>query len=77
MADEADIGNERMEKWLQAQLEEHAYQLNQVGNEPEDPVCRNCREPLPPGQHYCNKDCATDFADRQKAMKRNGKYRGD
>ena len=76
MADEADLGNERMEKWLQAQLEEHAYQLNQMGNEPEEPVCRNCKEPLPDGTHYCSAECRDDFAYRQKAAKRNGKYIG-
>ena len=70
--DEADIGNERMEKWLQAQLEEFAYQLNQAGNIEEEPVCRNCREPLPAGQHYCDTDCAKDFEARKKAEKRRG-----
>ncbi len=73
MADEADIGNERMEKWLQGQLEEFAYQLNQAGNIEEESVCRNCREPLPVGQHYCDRDCAVDFEARKKAEKRRGR----
>lgn len=76
--DEADIGNEKMEKWLEAQLQEHAYQLNQVGNleAEEEPRCRNCKEPLPAGIHYCDKDCATDFETRLASERRNGKYRG-
>lgn len=74
--DEADYGNERAEQFLQARLEEMQYQLNQMGNEPEDPVCRNCREPLPGGQHYCSKECRDDFAIRLAAERRNGKYRG-
>ena len=73
MADEADIGNERMEKWPQGQLEEFAYQLNQAGNIEEEAVCRNCREPLPAGQHYCDRECASDFEARKKAEKRRGR----
>lgn len=74
MADEADIGNERMEKWLQGQLEEFAYQLNQAGNIEEESVCRNCREPLPVGQHYCCSECRDDYWERIKAEKRQGRY---
>ena len=74
MADEADIGNERMEKWPQGQLEEFAYQLNQAGNIEEESVCRNCREPLPVGQHYCCSECRDDYWERIKAEKRQGRY---
>ena len=74
--DEADFGNERMEKWLEAQISEHQYQLSQLGNIEEEPRCRNCKEPLPEGQHYCDKECATDYAFRQASEKRNGKYKG-
>ena len=74
MADEADLGNEVMEKWLQGRLEEFQHQLGQMGNEvEEEQVCRNCREPLPPGRKYCDKDCAEDYEARRKAEKRRGK----
>lgn len=76
MPDEADLGNERMEKWLEAQISEHQYRLNQMGNEPEESVCSNCKEPLPAGQRYCSKDCLQDWEDRLAADRRNGKYRG-
>ena len=41
MADEADMGNERMEKWLEGRLAEHQYRLNQVGDR-EAEICTGC-----------------------------------
>ena len=77
MADEADLGNEAMERWLQGRLEEHAHQLNQMGNEPEEESrCRNCQEPLPQGQHYCGEECRDDHWERIKAEKRRGTRMG-
>ena len=74
MADEADLANEYHERWLQGRLEEHAHQLNQMGNEPEEESrCRNCQEPLPQGQHYCDRDCARDWEARLRAEKRRGR----
>ena len=76
MADIVDDANDHMERWLQGRLEEHAHQLNQMGNEPEEESrCRNCQEPLPQGQHYCSFDCAQDFAHRQRMESRQWRYR--
>jgi hypothetical protein len=73
MPDFADIGSDYTERWLEAQISEHQYQLNQTGNEPEEQVCRNCKEPLSDGRHYCDTECALDYETRQKAMKRRGR----
>ena len=75
MADEADLGNEAMERWLQGRLEEFQFQLGQVGDamEKEESRCRNCLEPLPAGKHYCDKDCALDWESRLRAEKRRGR----
>ena len=76
MADIVDDANEAMERWLQGRLEEHAYQLNQMGNEPEESRCRNCQEPLPQGQHYGGEECRDDHWERIKAEKRRGNRTG-
>lgn len=76
MSDEVDFANERRDVELAARIAEMQYQLNQMGNEPEESVCRNCKEPLPAGQRYCSKDCLQDWEDRLAADRRNGKYRG-
>lgn len=77
--DEADRGNETMEKWLLAQLEEHAYQMSHT---PDDwPYglgrCKNCGDETGEERRaYCCPECAQDHWDRLKSEKRNGKYRG-
>lgn len=78
MADEADLGNEAMERWLQGRLEEFQFQLGQVGDamEKEESRCRNCQEPLPQGQHYCGEECRDDHWERIKAEKRRGNRTG-
>lgn len=76
MADFADIGSDYTERWLEAQLSEHQYQLNQVGNSFEMGRCRNCEEKLDDSRAFCDADCAADFESRQRADKRNSKYRG-
>lgn len=73
MADEADVGNEYMEKWLSAQLAEHTYQLNHAVSAYPVGECRNCQTKLDDGRAYCDKDCADDFAERQRMSKRRGR----
>lgn len=76
MPDDFDYSQERQLALMENRIREHQYQLNQMGNEPEESVCRNCKEPLPAGQRYCSKDCLQDWEDRLAADRRNGKYRG-
>ena len=76
MADFADIGSDYTEKWLEAQLKEHAYQLNHAVSAFELGRCRNCEEKLDDSRVFCDADCAKDFECRQRADKRNFKYRG-
>lgn len=74
MADFADIGSDYTERWLEAQLSEHAYQLNHAVSAFEVGRCRNCEERLDDGRAFCNSECRTDFEDRQRAEKRRGRY---
>ena len=76
MADEADIANDYQQKWLEAQLSEHQYQLNHAVSAFELGRCRNCEEKLDDSRVSCDADCASDFESRQRANKRNSKYRG-
>lgn len=73
--DEADYGNERMEKWLEGRIAEHQHQLSQMGTL-ELGECRNCQTKLDDGRAFCDAECRADFDDRLRADKRNGKYRG-
>ena len=74
--DEADVGNDRAQAWLDYQISEHQYRLGHAVDAFEQGRCRNCLERIDDGRAYCDKECADDFAMRQKADKRNGKYRG-
>jgi hypothetical protein len=76
--DEADYGSEREQAMLQAALEEFQYQLSQAGNEWPYGIgkCKNCGEVIDDSRPYCDIECASDFSDRLKANRRNGKYRG-
>lgn len=76
MADFADIGSDYTERWLEAQLSEHQYQLTHAVSAFEIGRCRNCYDKTDDGRSYCNEDCRNDHQDRLKADKRNGKYRG-
>lgn len=58
--DDCDKASEYEQKWPQAQIDEHAYQIN-------------CQAKLDDGRAYCDKDCATDFNDRQRMSKRTGR----
>jgi hypothetical protein len=74
--DEADLGNEQMEKWLEAQISEHQYALSHAVSAYPVGECRNCCARIDDGRAFCDSDCAKDFETRQKAEKRNAKYRG-
>lgn len=77
--DEADMANDYQEKWLAAQLDEHKYQLNQVGDVWPYGIgkCKNCGDSTGEERRpYCSEGCRDDHWDRIKADKRNGKYRG-
>ena len=76
MADFADIGSDYTERWLEAQIEEHQYQLNHAVSAFELGRCRNCEEKTDDSRAFCDVDCAADFESRQRANKRNSKYRG-
>ena len=73
MADFADVASEYEQKWLQAQIDEHAYQLRREAVALTMGECRNCQAKLDDGRAYCDKDCATDFNDRQRMSKRMGR----
>lgn len=73
MADECDIASEREQAWLSAQIEEHAYQHKREAIALTTGECRNCQAKLDDGRAYCDKDCATDFNDRQRMSKRVGR----
>lgn len=75
MSDEADLGNDAMERWLEAQISEHQWQLNHAVSAYPVGECRNCSERLDDGRAFCDDACRTDWDDRQRAAKRNGKYR--
>ena len=74
MSDEIDFSQERQLELMENRLREFQYQLSQMGNIEEESVCRNCREPLPVGQHYCCSECRDDYWERIKAEKRQGRY---
>ena len=76
MADFADIGSDYTERWLEAQIEEHQYHLNHAVSAFELGRCRNCEEKTDDSRAFCDADCAADFESRQRASKRNSKYRG-
>lgn len=66
--DEADYGNERMEKWLTAQIEEHAYQQKQATDDWPYGAgrCKNCGEKLDDSRSYCEEACRDDHWERIK-----------
>lgn len=76
MADFADIGSDYTECWLEAQIEEHQYQLNHAVSAFELGRCRNCEEKTDDSRAFCDADCAADFESRQRSSKRNSKYMG-
>ncbi len=76
MADECDIASEHEQKWLEAQISEHQYRLSHAVSAYPVGECRNCASRIDDGSAFCDTDCMRDWSDRQRADRRNGKYRG-
>ena len=76
LSDPNDMASAYEQRWLEAQIEEHQYQLNHAVIAFELGRCRNCEEKLDDSRAFCDADCAADFESRQRASKRNSKYRG-
>ena len=74
--DECDKASEYEQKWIEAQISEHSYQLNHAVNAYPVGECRNCATRLDDGRAYCDETCRDDHWERIKAEKRNGKYKG-
>ena len=75
MADFTDVASEYEQKWLQAQIDEHAYQLRREAVALTMGECRNCQAKLDDGRAYCDKDCLRDFSDREQIAKRQWRHR--
>ena len=76
LSDPNDMASAHEQRWLEAQIEEHQYQLNHAVSAFELGRCRNCEEKLDDSRVFCDADCASDFESRQRSDKRNFKYRG-
>ena len=78
LSDPNDMASAYEQKWLHEQIEEHAYQLSQAGNEWPygQGKCKNCGESIDDGRPYCEEACRDDHWIRIKADIRNSKYRG-
>ena len=76
LSDPNDMASAYEQRWLDAQIEEHQYQLNHAVSALELGRCRNCEEKTDDSRAFCDADCAADFESRQSASKRNSKYRG-
>ncbi len=75
-SDPIDAASDYTDRWLEAQISEHQYQLAHAVSAYPVGECRNCSTRLDDGRAYCDAECARDFEDRQRADRRNGKYRG-
>ena len=71
--DEVDAAQHNVDMFLTASLLKHQQRLNHAVNAFEIGRCRNCNEKLDDGRSYCDKECADDFAYRQKINKRVGR----
>lgn len=76
MSDDIDIANDRRDAELANRIAEHSYQLGHAVSAFEAGRCRNCDDKIDDGRAFCTPECRTDWDDRQRADKRNGKYRG-
>lgn len=76
MSDDVDIANDRRDAKLANRIAEFQWQLNHAVNAYPVGECRNCAEKLDDGRAFCDEACRTDWDDRQRAARRNGKYRG-
>ncbi len=73
MTDIIDDANDRAAKWLNAQIEEHQWQLEHAVSAFESGRCRNCDDKLDDGRNYCGEECRNDHWERIKAEKRRGR----
>lgn len=73
MADECDVASEYEQKWLTAQLEEHAYQISHAVSAFEIGRCRNCNDKTDDGRAYCTTECRDDHQARIRMEKRRGR----
>ena len=71
LSDPNDMASAYEQRWLEAQIEEHQYQLNHAVSAFELGRCRNCEEKTDDSRAFCDADCAADFESRQRASKRN------
>lgn len=74
MSDIIDDANDRAEKWLNAQIEEHQYQMANAAPDPNAGRCRNCHTKTDDGRNYCDEHCRDDHwkqicADRRRGRK--------
>lgn len=76
MADDVDIATDRLQAELANRIAELQYQINHAVSAYPIGECRNCASRLDDGRAFCDLDCSRDFEDRQRADRRNGKYRG-
>lgn len=76
MSDEVDIANERRDQELANIINEFRYKLENPTVVFNSGHCRNCDETLDDGRAYCDSECASDFENRQLAIRRNGSLRG-
>ena len=75
-SDPIDAASDYTEKWLEAQISEHMYQLNQVGHhrDIEAETCNGCPYATKAGWgHKCDgwKDCRDDIEKRERFNKVN------
>jgi RNA polymerase-binding transcription factor DksA len=66
MADEADVANDRLEKILQARIEEAQWQLNNVTSGTGE--CWNCGEEVDANRRWCNAECREDWQVRNRSV---------
>lgn len=66
MSDEIDRAQEMEEAHRSQALKMRKPQLVPCG------FCFNCGEAIKPGWLFCDKECRSDYEDRQAAKKRNG-----
>ncbi len=71
--DELDYAQERIDAHLANLIAEHQYQIGHAVSAYPAGECRNCQAKLDDGRAYCDKDCADDFAERQRMSKRRGR----
>lgn len=76
MADEADDGNDFMERMLTSSLlaqEKRAVQDAAALARRADGLCANdCGDPALPGGAYCSRECSEDAEKRRKVISRGG-----